>query len=87
MGDGPGHAGIVGEVRESGDAGKGKAYCVEGVAGDVVLVVHGRHVQGTMGIARQQGLARGGSGAAHHPVVAAVLQAVPEEGEMGQTGA
>ena len=84
MGDAPGHPGVVGEVGESRHAGKGKADHVELAAGHVVLVVHVGNVQGAVGVPGQEGLARGGVRAAHHPVVAAVFGAVFEERQVAQ---
>ena len=70
VGHAPCHAGVVAEVGEARAAGEREAEGVEFRAGDVVLVVDVGGVEGPVGIARHEGLARGRAAARQGPVVA-----------------
>jgi hypothetical protein len=63
--------GVVAEVRETGDSGEGEPDDIELPAGDVILVVTIRSIQGTMGIACQERLSGCSPAAVDSPVVAA----------------
>ena len=61
MGHAPGHPLIVPEVRKAGHADEGVADHVEGVAGQVVLVIDAGRIQAPVAVAGQQPLAGGGT--------------------------
>ena len=68
--DAPGHVAVVAEVGEAGDAGKRKPDGVELGAGEMVLVVAVRGVEGAMGVARHEREPGGRPRSRQGPVVA-----------------
>ena len=68
--DAPGHVAVVAEVGETGDAGEREPDGVEVGAGEVVLVVAVRRVEGAVGIAGDEGAPGGGARPGEDPAVA-----------------